>query len=175
MNESPTMAVRGSRAPAAVKSSVVALLIIAAIAGLLYVRHEARAAERRLSHRDAALDAGTVQRSGSIAPAPAPASPLPTPTPGSPLPPPAHVAPSPASAPSVTTGRAATGARRPNVLFIIADDLRPELGCYGNPVVRTPSIDRLAASGVTFTRAYCQYPLCNPSRSSMLTGRYPTT
>jgi arylsulfatase A-like enzyme len=64
---------------------------------------------------------------------------------------------------------------RRHVLFIASDDLRPELGCYGNPLMRTPHLDALAASSVRFDRAYCQYPLCNPSRTSMLTGRHPTT
>lgn len=69
----------------------------------------------------------------------------------------------------------AAAVERPNVLFILIDDLRPELGCYGHPQVKSPHIDALAKTGVLFERAYCQYPVCNPSRTSLLTGRYPTT
>ena len=57
-----------------------------------------------------------------------------------------------------------------NVLFIVVDDLRPLLGCYGHPEIHTPNIDRLAGRGTVFNRAYCQYPLCSPSRTSILTG-----
>jgi arylsulfatase A-like enzyme len=62
-----------------------------------------------------------------------------------------------------------------NVLLLISDDLRPELGCYGSALGKTPHLDALAAAGVRFDRAYCQFPLCNPSRVSMLTSRHPGT
>jgi iduronate 2-sulfatase len=63
---------------------------------------------------------------------------------------------------------------RSNVLFLMADDLRPELASYGSPAL-TPNLDRLARRALQFDRAYCQQSVCNPSRSSMLTGRRPDT
>jgi iduronate 2-sulfatase len=68
-----------------------------------------------------------------------------------------------------------TEQRDMNLLFIVVDDLNTTLGCYGHPVVQTPHIDRLAASGIQFSHAYCNFAVCNPSRSSFLTGMTPET
>lgn len=63
----------------------------------------------------------------------------------------------------------------PNVLFIISDDLSAEaLSAYGNRQCQTPNIDRLASRGIRFTRAYCQYPVCGPSRAALMAGKYPS-
>jgi len=64
--------------------------------------------------------------------------------------------------------------RRPNVLLIVGDDHRAEaIGAYGNKIIKTPNLDRLAESGARFDRAYCNSPMCTPSRQSFLTGQYP--
>ncbi|MDQ8183134.1 sulfatase [Pelagicoccus sp. SDUM812005] len=65
------------------------------------------------------------------------------------------------------------GNQKKNVLIFFMDDLRPELGCYGETYIQTPNIDRLAEEGVLFERAYCQQAICGPSRISMLSGKYP--
>jgi iduronate 2-sulfatase len=69
----------------------------------------------------------------------------------------------------------AATAPRPNVLLICVDDLKPVLGCYGDAVVKSPAIDRLAARGTLFERAYCNQAVCSPSRNALMTGLRSTT
>ena len=92
--------------------------------------------------------------------------------PGSPIPPFPPLPPPPLPPPAgVCKGKD----RCPNVLFIVADDARPQLGSYGHAFMHTPHLDALAATGTLFTRAYVQYAVCSPSRNSFMTGRRPDT
>lgn len=75
---------------------------------------------------------------------------------------------------SIESTSQAGAPRQPNVILIYADDLGfADLGCYGNPYIRTPNIDRLAANGIRFTQAYAAAPVCSPSRAGILTGKSP--
>ena len=65
--------------------------------------------------------------------------------------------------------------QRPNVLWLVADDMCPDIGCYGNGLVHTPNLDRLAAEGTRFSRAFSTSPVCSASRSAFMTGMYQTT
>lgn len=71
--------------------------------------------------------------------------------------------------------QAAEPAARPNIVWIMGEDMGTELGCYGDPNAVTPNMDKLAKEGVRFTRCYTHAPVCAPSRSGLITGRYPTS
>lgn len=64
-------------------------------------------------------------------------------------------------------------ATKPNILFIAVDDLKPLLGCYGNTLVKSPNIDRLAKLATIFNKNYCQQAICGPTRASIMTGTRP--
>ena len=76
---------------------------------------------------------------------------------------------------AMTPAAAQPARRQPNVLLIMADDLNNDMATYGHRLVKTPNLDRLARRGVRFDRAYTQFPLCSPSRVSLLTGLRPDT
>jgi len=65
--------------------------------------------------------------------------------------------------------------KKPNILFLAIDDLRPEIGAYGSEIAITPNLDKLASDGLLFNKAYCQEPICSPSRASLMTGARPET
>src|SRR5512147_1593267 len=72
---------------------------------------------------------------------------------------------------SCTTSAVETNSQRPNVIFILADDLaQGDLGCYGQKLIQTPHLDRMAAEGTRYTQAYCGTSVCAPSRASLMTG-----
>src|SRR5262245_32200371 len=64
---------------------------------------------------------------------------------------------------------------RPNILWISAEDLSPDLGSYGDAYARTPNLDKLASQGARYANAFSSAPVCAPSRSAIITGMYPTT
>src|SRR4051812_33238362 len=70
---------------------------------------------------------------------------------------------------------AAEPPKRPNILWIVAEDISPNLGCYGDKDAITPNLDRLASQGAKFNRCFTHAPVCAPSRSGLVTGMYPTT
>ncbi len=74
---------------------------------------------------------------------------------------------------ALSVSSSVTAQSRPNVMLIICDDLNTHVSTSGYPHIRTPAFDELAAAGMSFNRAYCQYPVCNPSRTSFLYGLYP--
>ena len=66
-------------------------------------------------------------------------------------------------------------AKKPNILWLIAEDMSPHFGCYGEKTIQTPNVDKLAAGGVLFERAFVTGPICSPSRSALITGMYQTS
>jgi arylsulfatase A-like enzyme len=87
----------------------------------------------------------------------------------------AALATSPQSQPAASQTAPATQAERPNILWILGEDMGPDLGCYGDSLVTTPNLDRLAREGIRFNNAFTSAPVCSASRSAMITGMYQTT
>jgi N-sulfoglucosamine sulfohydrolase len=77
--------------------------------------------------------------------------------------------------PLASGGQTAQAADRPNILWLVAEDFGPELGCFGTNQVWSPNLDRLAAQGVRYTHAYTTAPVCSASRSAFMTGMYQTS
>ena len=77
-----------------------------------------------------------------------------------------------AAAPAIIRARSSAPADRPNILWLLGDDLGVELSCYGHPLVKTPNMDRLASEGVRFTRFHTTAPVCSASRSAFNVGLY---
>ena len=77
--------------------------------------------------------------------------------------------------PGLAVAACQTAVRRPNVLWVLAEDFSPDLGCYGNELVRTPNLDRLAAEGVRYTQCICTAPVCSAARSALMTGMFQTS
>ncbi len=73
------------------------------------------------------------------------------------------------------TGKHANTSSLPNILWIVADDFGTDLGCYGDPLIHTPNIDKLAKQGVLYTNFYTVTAVCSPSRSTLITGMYPVS
>lgn len=78
-------------------------------------------------------------------------------------------------APLASLDAADTPTKKPNILWLIAEDMSPHFGCYGEKTIQTPNVDKLAASGVLFERAFVTAPICSPSRSALITGMYQTS
>src|SRR5438094_6265119 len=79
-----------------------------------------------------------------------------------------------AAAANSVLSAAPAGPNRPNILYVILEDIGPQLACYGEPLVRTPHLDRFAAQAIRFTSAYTTGPVCSASRSALMTGCYQT-
>ncbi|MCU0778395.1 MAG: sulfatase-like hydrolase/transferase, partial [Akkermansiaceae bacterium] len=76
---------------------------------------------------------------------------------------------------ALTVAAPARADQRPNILWLVAEDMSPHFGCYGEKTIKTPNVDQLAADGTLFERAFVTGPICSPSRSALITGMYQTS